>query len=72
MKISNSELEIAIDDYIRGRNANRNRNILKDRLVNGMCYEPLAEKYALSVRQVQNIVYKCQEQLFKHINLEKY
>lgn len=70
--ISNTELETAIDDYIRGRNANRNRNILKDRLVNGMCYEPLAEKYALSVRQVQNIVYKCQEQLFKHINLEKY
>lgn len=67
--LSNTELSDLIDDYIRGSHADRNRKILKDRLINGMLYEPLAEKYHLSVRTVQNIIYKTSEQLFKHIKL---
>lgn len=67
--LSNSELERLIDEWIRGINAERNRKMLKDRLINGMLYEPLAEKYQLSVRATQNIIYKTSEQLFKHIKL---
>ena len=62
--LSNFELASLIDEWVRGE---RNREMLKDRLINGMMYEPLAEKYNLSVRATQNIIYKASEQLFKHI-----
>lgn len=62
--ISNSELANLIDEWVRGE---RNREMLKDRLINGMMYEPLAEKYNLSVRATQNIIYRASEQLFKHV-----
>ena len=65
--LSNTELSNLIDEYVRGSHADRNRKILKDRLINGMLYEPLAEKYNLSVRATQNIIYKASEQLFKHV-----
>lgn len=66
-KISNSELSRLIDEWIKGKNAERNRAILKDRLINGICYEPLAEKYQLSVRRVKDIVYKNEYIIFKHL-----
>lgn len=47
-----------IDKHIIGRHAERNRDILKRRLIDGICYEPLSEEFDLSVRQTQNIVYK--------------
>lgn len=62
--ISNDELEKAIDLWVKGE---RNRAILKRRLIDLICYEPLAEEFDLSVGQVKNIVYKSQNQLFKHI-----
>ena len=65
--ISNSELAMLIDEWVRGLHAERNREMLKDRLINGMLYEPLVEKYNLSVRATQNIIYKASEQLFKHV-----
>lgn len=54
---SDSIMEL-IDQRIIGRHAERNRAILKRRLIDGVCYEPLAEEFDLSVRQTQNIVYK--------------
>ena len=33
-----------------------------------ICFEPLAEEFDMSVRQIQNIVYKSQEKLFKHLS----
>ena len=33
----------------------------------GICYEPLAEEFDLSVRQVKNIVYRTQEKVFTHL-----
>lgn len=65
--ISNSELAMLIDEWVRGLHAERNREMLKDRLINGMLFESLAEKYNLSVRATQNIIYKASEQLFKHV-----
>lgn len=65
--ISNSELSAVIDEWIKGRNAERNRAILKRRMIDGICYEPLAEEFNLSVKQVQNIVYKNEYTIYRHI-----
>ena len=62
-----TEIESAIDEWIVGKNAQRNRNILKSRLINGLTFEELSEEYDMSVRQIQNIVYKSQEKIFKHL-----
>jgi len=34
------------------------------RLIDGICYEPLAEEFDLSVRQMKNIVYRYSESVF--------
>ena len=58
--LSNSEVCYLIDQWIRNE---RDRAILKDRLINGMTFERLAEKHDMSVRQTKNIVYKATEKL---------
>ena len=65
-ELSNSELSKMIDENIRGLKAVRNRKILKDRLINGLLYREIADKYNLSVDRAQKIVYRLQEQIFKH------
>lgn len=42
--LSNSEIARLIDEYVRGRDAQRNRDMLKDRLIEGLLYEELAEE----------------------------
>ena len=64
MDYGNSQISEAIDEWIHSE---RDRRILKRRLIDGICYEPLAEEFDLSVRQVKNIVYKAQDQLFRHL-----
>ncbi len=64
--ISRSELESLIDEWIIGRNAERDRKILKRRLLDGLTYDRLSEEFDLSVRQIKNIVYKSEDRLFKH------
>ena len=64
---SRSELAEAIEEWIVGKNAERDRRILYRRLIDGICFEPLAEEFDMSVRQIQNIVYKSQEKIFKHL-----
>ena len=58
--LSNSEVCYLIDQWIRSE---RDRAILKDRLINGLTYERLAEKHDMSVRQTKNIVYRSMEKL---------
>ncbi len=62
--LSRSEWENLIDEYIFKE---RDRAILKRRLLDGICYEPLAEEFDLSVQQVKNVVYKATEKLIKHL-----
>ena len=61
---SKSEIIAVIDEWILNE---RNRAIMKRRLTDGICFEPLAEEFDLSVRQIKNIVYKCQEVIFRHL-----
>ena len=62
--ISNSELNYLIDQWIRSE---RDRAIIKDRLINGLTFERLAEKHDMSVRQTKNIVYKSMEKLVSRL-----
>jgi hypothetical protein len=64
---SRTEITEAIDEWIIGRNAQRDRQVLKDRLIDGLTFEVLAEKHDMSVRQIKRIVYKTQEILFRHL-----
>ena len=52
---TNSQISHIIDEYIHSE---RNRALLKRRFIDGICYEPLAEEFDLSVVQVKRIVYK--------------
>lgn len=63
-ELSRSQMERLIEEWIFSE---RDRAILKRRLLDGLCYEPLADEFNLSVRQVKNIVYKGTERLLKHI-----
>lgn len=67
MNLSRTDTEQLIDEWIIGRNAERNRAILKRRLCDGLTYDKLAEEFDLSVRQIKNIVYRCEDKLFLHI-----
>ena len=62
---TNSEISGIIDEVIHSE---RDRMLLKRRLIDGICYEPLAEEFDLSVRQVKNIIYKTQEKVFKTLS----
>lgn len=61
---TNSQICALIDEHIHSE---RDRRILKRRLVDGICYEPLAEEFGMSVRQMKSIVYRSQDRLFKHL-----
>lgn len=61
---TNTQIVKVIDEYIHSE---RDRAILKRRLIDGICYEPLAEEFDLSVRQTKNIVYKYEPIIFKHL-----
>ena len=67
LNMSRSEIETLIDEYIVGQHAQRNRGILKRRLLDGVIFEKLAEEYDMSDRQIKNIVYKSEKMLFKRI-----
>lgn len=64
LDISNTEIANAIDEWIHSE---RDRKILKRRLIDGICYEPLADEMNMSVRQIKNIVSRAEAQLFKHL-----
>lgn len=61
---SNSEIANAIDEWIHSE---RDRAILKRRLIDGVVFESLAEEFDLSVRQIKTIVYKAQERVFSRL-----
>lgn len=63
--ISNIELSALIDNWIKNE---RNRAIMKRKLIDGICFEPLAEEFELSPRNVRYIVQRCEEILYSHIN----
>ena len=61
---SNLEIAKAIDTWVHSQ---RDRDLLKRRLIDGIIYEKLADEFNLSVRQVKNIIYKEQEKVFRKL-----
>lgn len=65
--LPNSEVQNLINEWIRSE---RDRKIVKRRLIDGIAYEKLAEEfydeYGLSVRQIKNIVYRSEVKMFCH------
>lgn len=59
---TNSRMIEVIDEYIHSE---RDRKILKRRLIDGITYEGLAEEFDLSVTQIKRIVYKSEDIIFK-------
>ena len=57
--------EKLIDQWIFNE---RDRKLLKRRLLDGIKYEDLAEEFDMSVRQVKKIVYLRSENLFKRLS----
>lgn len=62
--LSRREWEQIIDDWVFNE---RDRRLIKRRLLDGVCFEPLSEEFDLSVQQTKNIVYKTTERLLRHI-----
>lgn len=59
-----TEITALIREYVHNE---RNREILKRRLIDGRTYEQLAEEFDLSPRQIKNIVYKAEKVLFARL-----
>jgi hypothetical protein len=61
---TNSQISGIIDEYIHSE---RDRKLLKRRLIDGITYERIAEEFELSVRQVKTIVYRSEQTLIAHV-----
>lgn len=61
---TNSEIKALINEYIHNE---RDRKILVRRFCDNICFEPLAEEFNLSVRQIKNIVYRHETILLKEL-----
>ena len=61
---TNSQIKALIDEYVHSA---RDRRIMCSRLIDGLTFERIAEIESMSPRQIKNIVYKHQAQLFKHL-----
>lgn len=62
MEYTNSQIRDMIREHIHSE---RDRKILYRRLVDGVCFEPLAEEFDLSVSQTKRIIRKNTEILFR-------
>lgn len=63
MEYTNSQIRALIDEWVHSE---RDREILKRRLIDGITFERLAEEFDMSPRQIKNIVYIQEQQLYKH------
>ena len=63
--VTNQQIAELIDTWIHSE---RDREILHDRLINGYTFSQLANKnFPLTYRQIQRIVQKAEDKLFKHL-----
>ena len=61
---SRTEIIYLIDEWIFNE---RNRSIVKRKLLDGVTFERLAEEYDISIQQAKTIVYKCVEIISAHL-----
>ena len=63
--LSRDEILYLINQFIFSR---RDREMLVDRLIDGMTYDELAGKYYMSARHIKNLIHKNKEIVFSHID----
>ena len=63
-KRKREEWEYLINEWVHNE---IDRQMLKRKYLDGVCFEPLAEEFCLSVNHCQTRVKKARNQLFKHI-----
>ena len=61
---TNSQISGLIDEHIHNE---RDRALLKRRMCDGVCFEPLAEEFDLSVQRTKTIVYTAREKLERYL-----
>ena len=62
--ISRTGWETLINEWIFSE---RDRALVKRRILDGICFECLAEEFCLSVQQTKTIVYRSKDILLQHI-----
>lgn len=62
--VPNDVIEAAIERWVKG---SRNREIMKDRLIDCITYERIAEKHDLSTRYVKSLIYRLEDVVFRHL-----
>lgn len=62
--LSRTQINGLITEWIHDE---RDRDLIRRRLLDGVIYERLAEEFELSVTQVKSICYKAQKRLIDHI-----
>lgn len=61
---TNSEMEKLIDEHIHSE---RDRALLKRRLIDGICFEPLSEEFGISPRHCKTLIYKGIDKLSRYM-----
>lgn len=62
--LSRIEIEELIDLWIFSE---RDRAVLKRRILDGIVFEKLGEEFSLSTQSVKKIVYKSLDKIYRHI-----
>lgn len=61
---TNSQITALINEHVHNE---RDRKILIRRMVDGVCFEPLAEEFDLSVQRTKAIVYKAKQKTARYL-----
>ena len=65
---SRTHLIETIDEWIVGQNAERNRAIMKRKVIDGLSYMAVAEEFDLSDKRITTIVRECSKVLLEHLD----
>ena len=69
MHLSATELAHLIDEWIIGNHAERDREILKAKLIHGRSIYQLSDQFDLSQTQIKNILRKREKEFFNKVNI---
>ncbi len=64
LNLSRSQWEQLIDEWVFNE---IDRAILKRRLLDGICFQQLADEFCLSLDRIKSRFYKAEKLLFKHL-----
>ena len=66
--LSSNDWNTLIDLWVIGQNAERDRKILKRKLLAGITFDALADEFPLSKQRIEQIVYGRMTDIISHID----